>query len=59
MSQFFSFLFNRAPLLLALTALFWAINIVLGRFIADNIPPVTLAYMRWGGAVLILLPFAW
>ena len=41
---------DRPYLLLSLTSLFWAINIVLGRFIAGTIPPVTLSQIRWGGA---------
>jgi drug/metabolite transporter (DMT)-like permease len=51
-------IYDRPYLLLSLTSLFWAINIVLGRFIAGTIPPVTLAEIRWVGAGLILLPFA-
>lgn len=51
-------LYDRPYLLLSLTSLFWATNIVLGRFIAGSIPPVTLAWVRWAGAALILLPFA-
>ncbi len=45
-------------LLLSLTSLFWAGNTVLGRFIVGHVPPVTLAFIRWAGAVAILLPFA-
>jgi len=45
--------------LLTLTSLFWAGNSVLGRFVAGQIPPVTLATLRWGVAFLLLLPFAW
>ncbi|MFS8036821.1 DMT family transporter [Xanthobacter sp. AM11] len=51
--------FLDAPyLLLTLTALLWAINIVIGRYIAGHVPPVSLALVRWVGATLILLPFA-
>ncbi len=50
---------DRPYLLLSLTSLFWAINIVLGRFIAGTIPPVTLSQIRWGGAALILLAISW
>jgi len=50
-------LFDRPYLLLSLVSLFWAINIVLGRYIAGTIPPIMLAEIRWGGASLILLPF--
>jgi drug/metabolite transporter (DMT)-like permease len=51
-------LFDRPYLLLSLTSLFWAGNTVLGRFVAGHIPPITLAFIRWGGALLVLLPFA-
>jgi drug/metabolite transporter (DMT)-like permease len=51
-------LFDQPYLLLSLTSLFWAGNTVLGRFIAGHVPPVTLAFIRWGGAFLILSPFA-
>jgi drug/metabolite transporter (DMT)-like permease len=59
LSRAFSWLFNRPYLLLALTFLFWAINIVLGRYVVGSIPPVALAQIRWLGASLIILPFAW
>ncbi len=45
-------------LLLSLTSLFWAGNTILGRYVAGHIPPMTLAFVRWAGASLILLPFA-
>jgi drug/metabolite transporter (DMT)-like permease len=51
--------FDRPYLLLSLTSLLWAGNIVLGRVIAGEIPPLLLAFLRWGGAMLIVLPFAW
>lgn len=46
-------------LLLSLTSLFWAGNVVLGRHVAGHFPPVSLAWMRWVLAFLILSPFAW
>jgi drug/metabolite transporter (DMT)-like permease len=52
-------LFDQAYLLLSLTSLSWAGNTILGRFIAGHVPPVTLAFIRWTGAFVILLPFAW
>ncbi|GGE39293.1 transporter [Agaricicola taiwanensis] len=52
-------LYDRPYLLLSLTSLFWATNIVLGRFIAGSIPPITLAWVRWAAAAVILAPFAW
>jgi drug/metabolite transporter (DMT)-like permease len=51
-------LFERAYLLLSLTSLFWSGNVILGRFVAGHIPPITLSVIRWSGAFLILLPFA-
>ena len=43
---------------LSLTSLFWAGNTILGRFIVGHVPPMTLAFIRWSGAFVILLPFA-
>ena len=51
-------LFHEAYLLLSLTSLFWSGNVVLGRFVAAYIPPITLSVIRWGGAFVVLLPFA-
>jgi drug/metabolite transporter (DMT)-like permease len=47
-----------AYLLLILAALFWSGNFVLGRGVNELIPPVALAFWRWAGALLILMPFA-
>jgi drug/metabolite transporter (DMT)-like permease len=49
---------NQPYLLLSLTSLFWAGNIVLGRYVAGHVPPMTLSCVRWIGAFLMLLPFA-
>src|SRR5664279_272541 len=49
---------NQPYLLLSLTALFWAGNIVLARYVAGHVPPMTLSCVRWIGAFLMLLPFA-
>ncbi|MGE5366385.1 MAG: DMT family transporter [Betaproteobacteria bacterium] len=51
-------LFHEAYVLLSLTSLFWSGNVVIGRFVAGYIPPVTISVIRWGGAFVILLPFA-
>ena len=51
-------LLDQPYLLLSLTSLFWAANTVLGRFIVGHVPPITLAFIRWGGAFVVLLPFA-
>jgi len=54
-----SWLFGRPYLLLALTMASWGVNVGLGRYIVGTVPPVALAQLRWTGAALILLPFAW
>src|ERR1700757_2313201 len=46
-------------LLLSITALCWAGNAIVGRLAAGHIPPVTLAFLRWFFAFLLILPFAW
>ena len=46
-------------MLLALTALFWGGNFVMGRGVAGHVPPISLAFLRWSIATLIILPFAW
>jgi drug/metabolite transporter (DMT)-like permease len=50
---------NQPYLLLSLSSLFWAGNIVLARHVAGHVPPMTLSCVRWIGAFLMLLPFAW
>ena len=46
-------------LLLSITALCWAGNAIVGRLAAGHIPPVTLSFLRWSLAFLLVLPFAW
>src|SRR5712671_975533 len=50
---------NQPYLLLCITALCWAGNAIVGRLAAGHIPPVTLAFLRWSLAFLIILPFTW
>ncbi len=52
-------LYDRPYLMLSLTSLFWAGNIVLVRYTAEHIPPIALACVRWAGACVLVLPFAW
>src|ERR1700724_1677457 len=54
-----NWLVNHPYLLLSMTALFWAGNAIVGRLAAGHIPPVTLSFLRWTLAFLIILPFAW
>jgi drug/metabolite transporter (DMT)-like permease len=59
MRSLFQTFFGRPYLLLSLTSLFWAGNIVLGRYAAGHVPPAALSFIRWTGAFLILIAFAW
>jgi drug/metabolite transporter (DMT)-like permease len=52
-------LYQQPYLLVCLTYLMWALNVVVGRTAAGHVPPVTLTMGRWVPAILILLPFAW
>lgn len=52
-------LYDSAYLLLVFMALFWAGNQVLGRAVVGQIPPVHYSFLRWTGATLLILPFAW
>ena len=46
-------------MLLALTSLFWAGNMVIGRAVADAMSPIALAYWRWIIVIGVLAPFCW
>src|SRR5438270_11155847 len=50
---------NQPYLLLSLSSLFWAGNIVLARHVGAHVPPLTVTTIRWFGVFLILLPFSW
>jgi drug/metabolite transporter (DMT)-like permease len=54
-----SWIANQPYLLLSITAMCWAGNAIVGRLAAGHIPPVTLSFLRWMAAFLIILPFAW
>jgi drug/metabolite transporter (DMT)-like permease len=54
-----SWIANQPYLLLCITALCWAGNAIVGRLAAGHIPPVTLSFLRWSLAFLLILPFAW
>jgi len=55
----FARLYDRPYVLLVLTLLFWSGNFVLARGVSDVVPPIGLAFWRWFGGLLLLLPFAW
>jgi drug/metabolite transporter (DMT)-like permease len=50
---------NQPYLLLCITTLCWAGNAIVGRLAAGHIPPVTLSFLLWFLAFLLILPFAW
>ncbi len=45
-------------LLLLVPPLLWAGNAVVGRMVNDLAPPITLNFLRWVGAFVLLLPLA-
>jgi drug/metabolite transporter (DMT)-like permease len=51
-------LFDQPWLLFVLPPLFWSGNIVIGRAVSGEVPPVGLAFWRWTLGCLIVLPFA-
>jgi len=48
----------RAFAMLALVMVLWAGNTIIGRAVRGDVEPLTLAFVRWAGASLIVLPFA-
>lgn len=52
-------IWRMAYVLLTVVALLWAGNSLVGRAAHESIPPFTLALVRWTGALLLVLPFAW
>lgn len=45
--------------MLTTSALLWACNALVGRWIHEQVPPLTLNWMRWLLALLILLPLSY
>lgn len=48
----------RAYALLGIVMLLWAGNSIVGRAVRFDIPPFFLAFVRWSGALILILPFA-
>ena len=46
-------------LMLSTASLLWACNSLVGRWIHEQVPPLTLNFLRWVLAILILLPLSW
>lgn len=51
------FSFDPTYAALALTALLWSSNFVIGRAVRDDVSPATLNFLRWAIALAFLLPF--
>ena len=49
----------RTAFLLSVPPLLWAGNAVVGRMAVGSVPPLTLNFLRWLLALLILLPLGW
>ncbi len=45
--------------LLVIPPLLWAGNAVVGRMVNGLVPPITLNFLRWAGAFVLLLPLAY
>ena len=56
--RLFDALMHRPYLVLTLTTLFWGGNVVAGKLAVGHIDPHALMILRWGGALLAVLPFA-
>ena len=48
----------RTAILLIIPPLLWAGNTVVGKLVNDMVPPITLNFLRWALAFLLLLPLA-
>ena len=44
---------------LALAALLWSGNFIVGRALRDDVTPVTLNFLRWGISLLVLVALGW
>ncbi len=50
---------TRSALLLMIPPLAWSANAVIGRLLAHSVPPMHLNWLRWMGALVLLLPLGW
>lgn len=42
-----------------LAVVIFSANYVVGRGVYEDVPPVMLGFVRWGGAAVLLMPFVW
>jgi drug/metabolite transporter (DMT)-like permease len=61
-NQLIKFMYSKltpsTALLLTIPPLLWAGNAVVGRMVHEMVPPMTLNFLRWAIALVILLPLA-
>ena len=51
---------TKAYIMLVCATLFWAGNFMVGKLaFVENIPPMTLVFLRWSLVWIILLPFTY
>ncbi|MCC7252607.1 DMT family transporter [Hyphomicrobium sp.] len=58
-ATWFAALADEPRFLMLLPGLFWAGNAIVARSIADEIPPIALAFWRWTVAAVLIAPLAW
>jgi drug/metabolite transporter (DMT)-like permease len=51
--------FHDPRLLMLIPGLVWGGNAIVARAVAQEIPPIGLAFWRWAIAAIVVLPFAW
>lgn len=59
MARILAPVWNSGVTLVALTMLFWAGSVIVGRAAADLLPPVLFTFLRWTGALILVVPLAW
>ena len=50
---------GQAYAVLIFTVFIWAVGIVIGRWVHEEIPPVGLSFWRWAVPVAMVVPFVW
>jgi drug/metabolite transporter (DMT)-like permease len=48
-----------AHLMMLVAMVIFALNYIIGRWAVGDTPPYMMGFVRWGGAMIILLPIAW
>lgn len=49
----------RGVFLAFIATLLWSGNFIVSRMLASDVPPFTLAFLRWAVALLFLIPLSW